>query len=519
MQNLFKTVWILISRIRQEFWLGEEVPLYSGAPETMIGESCKDIPYRILKVESFARNSASFFKVESMKTKKQKDFEQMPVVNFRAAGIDVGSKSHFAAIGQGKEDVREFGSYTNNLHELCGWLKAASITTVALESTGSYWRPLFILLQAYDLNPILVNGKYTKNVQGKKTDVLDCQWIQKLHTMGLLEGSFIPDLFTETLRQYCRHRNYLVENASDYINKMQRALRVTNIRLDMAVTDIAGKSGKDIIEAIIAGERDPEKLASLANIQVKKSREEIILALTGDWRDEYVFELRHCYEVYCYFHLKISECDEQIENLLNTRIEANEKADGEARANYTNKFKIKGKNKPKINLPKLSFQLTGGIDLCEIEGVKSGTIMAILSETGIDLKAFPTAKHFVSWLRLAPNNRVSGGKVISHRTPKGKNLLAEALRRAANSVGLAKKGSLSEFFKRINHKKGRLVAITATARKLAVIIYNMLTKKQPYQPQDQTDYLNKIRMNQIRSMQRRINQLNVLPHELLFVTS
>jgi len=252
----------------------------------------------------------------------------MPVINSSAAGIDVGSKSHFVAIGQEKDDVREFGCYTKDLHELCNWLKSVSVTTVALESTGSYWRPLFLLLQAYELNPVLVNGKYTKNVKGKKTDVLDCQWIQKLHTMGMLEGSFIPDLFTETLRQYCRHRRSLVEDAAAYVNRMQKALLLTNIRLDKALTDITGRSGRNIIEAIIAGERDPETLASLVRGGVKKSREEIVLALTGDWREEYLFELRQSYEIYCNFYQKITECDVQIENLLNVKIKENEMIDG-----------------------------------------------------------------------------------------------------------------------------------------------------------------------------------------------
>jgi len=519
MQNLFKTV--LLNDINNSFAIlvGWRSSFVLGTPETMIGESLNDIPYRILKVESSTCDSALIKKV--MKTQTAKDYEKMPMVHLNAAGIDVGSKSHYVAIGQQPEDVREFGCYTNDLHLLCGWLKSVSVQTVALESTGSYWRSLFVLLQAYGLNPILVNGKYTKNVKGKKTDVLDCQWIQKLHTLGLLEGSFIPDLFTETLRQYCRHRHSLIEDASGYISKMQKALRLTNIRLDIALADITGVSGKAILEAIIAGERDPEKLASLVNGNVKKSHQEIVMALTGDWREEYLFELKQSYEVYSYFHQKVNECDDHIDTLLNLRIEDNERTDGEARPEYTpgGRAKKKGKNDPKIDLAKLSYQLTGGVDLYSVEGIGRSTLMSILSEIGVDLKAFPTAKHFTSWLRLSPNNRISGGKVITRRTPKGKNQLADALRHAANGIGNGKEGSLCQFFKRITIRKGRLAAITATARKLAVIIYNMLTKKQAYQPQNQLEYLTKIRMNQIKNMQRRINQLKVLPQELVFVTS
>lgn len=449
-----------------------------------------------------------------------KDYQKMKVVNQNAAGIDVGSKSHFVSVGQHQEDVREFGCYTKDLHELCGWLQERSITTVALESTGSYWRSLFVMLQDYGLNPILVNGKFTRNVKGRKTDVQDCQWIQKLHMLGLLEGSFLPDLFTESLRQYCRHRQTLLEDASGYIKKMQKALRLTNIRLDVALRDVTGSSGKAIIEAILAGERDPEKLAALAHVNVKKSREEIALALTGDWRDEYLFELKQSYEVYSYFHQKITECDQQIESLLNSKIEKNEKQDGEARAEYTGKIKKTNKNDPKIDLQSLSFQLTGGIDLSRIDGIGRTTLLNILSETGVDLTAFPSAKHFSSWLRLSPNNKISGGKVITNRTSKGKSRLADTLRHVANVIGNSvKQGSLHQFFKRIAYKKGQLAAITATARKLAVIIWNMLTKKESYVPLDQSDYLSKVRISQVKNMQRRINQLKIMPQELKFITS
>lgn len=455
-----------------------------------------------------------------MGTHKLKNYEKMQVVNTNAGGIDVGSKSHFVSIGQKREDVREFGCYTKDLHELCSWLQENSITTVALESTGSYWRSLFVMLQDYGLNPILVNGKFTRNVKGRKTDIQDCQWIQKLHMLGLLEGSFLPDLFTESLRQYCRHRQTLLEDASGYIKKMQKALRLTNIRLDVALRDVTGSSGKAIIEAIIAGERDPEKLAALAHFNVKKSREEIALALTGDWREEYLFELKQSYEVYTYFHQKITECDGEIERLLNSKIEKNEKEYGEARSDYTGKIKKTNKNDPKIDLQSLSFQLTGGIDLSRIDGIGRTTLMSILSETGIDLTAFPSAKHFSSWLRLSPNNKITGGKVIAHRTNKGKSRLADALRHVANVIGNSvKQGSLHQFFKRIAYKKGQLAAITATARKLAVIIWNMLAKKESYTPLDQSDYLSKIRVSQVKNMQRKINQLKIMPQELKFITT
>ncbi len=446
-------------------------------------------------------------------------FEKMPVIHAHAAGIDVGSRSHYVAIGQSREDVMEFGVYTDDLHQLCHHLVEQGIATVALESTGSYWQPLFVLLQQYKLNPILVNGKFTKNVKGRKTDVQDCQWIQKLHTMGMLEGSFIPDLFTETVRQYYRHRQCLVGSASSYINKMQKALRLVNIRLDAVLRDVMGKSGKDIIEAILKGERNVKALASLVQPGVKASKAEIESALSGDWREEYIFELRQCYELYRYYHKKIDECDERIQHLLLEEIARKQKEEGLPLVEENIKIKKKKarKNEPNINLQRMSAELSGGIDISAIEGVGLGTILCLISEVGIDLKSFPTAKQFASWLRVSPDLKITGGKVISGKTKKGKNRLAHALMYAANAIGNMKIGGpLVHFFKRIERRKQRSIAIVATARKLAVILWNMLVKKQPYNTEPPTEYLNKIRLNQVKHIQRKIRQLDILENELTF---
>ena len=441
----------------------------------------------------------------------------MEIVRPNAAGIDVGSRSHFVAIGQSPDQVREFSCYTSELHELCAWLQSEGITDVALESTGNYWQALFVMLQDYNLNPVLVNGKFTKNVKGRKSDVQDCQWIQKMHSLGLLEGSFIPDLFTEKLRQFCRHRQSLLVNASDYIKKIQQSLRRTNIRLDVAIRDVTGKSGQKIINAILQGERDPKNLAALANYRVKKTKEEIAEALTGDWREEYLFELKQCYEIYCFLHAQVNECDKKIEGLLNEKIEAGEREHGEQRPEYNGSLKKQNKNTPAINIQELSFQLTGGIDLSAIEGVGQNTILTLLSETGIDLSSFPSAKHFSSWLHLSPNNKISGGKTLSSKTVSGKNRLAQALRHAANAIGTnLKGGALHYFFKRIAFRRGHLQAITATARKLAVIIWNMLTHKIAYQPIEQEIYLKRVRESQLKKVQIKIRQLHIQADELNF---
>lgn len=447
-------------------------------------------------------------------------FEKMPIVNLAAAGIDVGSGSHFVAIGQNKEDVKEFGVYTEDLHKICRHLVAQGRTTVALESTGSYWQPLFVLLQQYNLNPILVNGKFTKNVKGRKTDVQDCQWIQKLHTMGMLEGSFLPDLFTEKVRQYYRHRQTLVDNAASYINKMQKALRLINIRLDNVLRDVMGRSGKDIIEAILRGERNAEVLASLAQPSVKKTKEEIISALTGDWRQEYIFELRQCYEIYQYFHKNIDECDEAIKQLLTAEIKRKQNEENLAKAEDVKiKKKKSRKNEANINLQRLAVDLTGGVDISSVEGVGLGLVLCIISETGLDMKAFPTPKHFSSWLSLAPDIKKTGGKVINSRTRKGKGRLAKAFMYAANAIGNMKTGGyLVHFFKRIQRRSERRKAIIATANKLSKIIWNMLVKKEAYNPIMPEEYLDKIRKKEVKNIQRKIRQLNIKEEEILFAT-
>jgi transposase len=458
--------------------------------------------------------------MSEVKNKNSENFAMMDIVHPHAAGIDVGSRSHYVAIGQSKEEVKEFGVYTEDLHLLCKHLVANGITTTALESTGSYWQPLFVLLQQYNLNPILVNGKFTKNVKGRKTDVVDSLWIQKLHTMGMLEGSFIPDLFTETIRQYYRHRQCLMESGASYINKMQKALRLINIRLDAVLRDVMGRSGKDIIEAILKGERNAKVLASLAQSTVKASTKEIEAALTGNWREEYIFELRHCYELYQYYHKKIDECDQEIKKMLTAEIDRKQKEEGLVKAEGVKiKKKKTRENESNINIQLLAVDLTGGIDISSIEGIGVGFILCLVAETGLELTAFPTSKQFTSWLRLAPDLKKTGNKVISSKTKSGKNKLAQAFMHCANAIGNKKSGDyLVNFFKRIQYKKGRLVAIVATARKLANIVWNMLVKKTAYNPVPLKENLDKIRQNQLKNIQRKIRQLNVREDELLFVT-
>jgi transposase len=441
-----------------------------------------------------------------------KKTEKMSIINPNAAGIDVGSRSHFVAVGQNEEDVMEFGVYSCDHQAMIQHLKSAHIKSIAMESTGSYWQSLFLALIQAEFEVILVSGQQTKNVRAK-TDVKDCQWIQKLHSLGLLRGCFLPSEETGRLRTLNRHRNSLIEESSKMINKMQKAMRLMNLRLDVVLSDITGKSGTKIIEAILKGERSGEVLSQLADSRVRKSKEEIANALQGNWSDELLFELSDCYDIFKMLQDKIQGCDQKALLLLNqytknTGTAGNEKS--------LVKKQLKGKNQQRFNLPQISNNFYG-VDLFAIEGVSSNTIMTLISEVGQDIYKFETAKHFTSWLRLAPNNRISGGKVISSKTPKGANKLALTLRNAANTIDRIKKGSLVSFFKRIAYKKGRAAAITATARKLATIIWTMVIRKEEYKPMEEGLYNAILKAKNIFLIKQKMKKMNITISEISIV--
>jgi transposase len=438
----------------------------------------------------------------------------LEVVNPYAAGIDIGSRSHFVAIGQGEEDVKEFGVYNEDLKALSQWLLDNGINTVAMESTGTYWQNLYAVLQSSGFEVILCNGKFTKNIKGRKSDVQDCQWIQKLHVLGLLSGSFLPDEATEQLRTYCRHRSNLLEQAADTTRKMQKYLRLLNLRLDVVVKDVTGLTGLSIIDAICKGEINPEKLASLRNGNCKKSETEIAKALQCNGRKDYLFALRHEHQMYLNLQLKIKECDQEIEKMLNEQINN----DDNKREHYIEKkvHKRVNKNTPKnIDINLLSYQYFEGVDLLAIEGVSHSTVLTLISEVGMGIHKFQSAKQFASWLRLSPNNKISGGKVLSNRIPKGSNRLKIALRNAANAIGNLKDTALSNFFKRIAFRKGRVSAISATARKLAVIIWNMIVNRVPYKPETVYQFLDQKR-KKITQMKKLITKFEITSSDLSF---
>jgi len=444
---------------------------------------------------------------------------KMEVVNPRCAGIDVGSRSHFVAIGQGSGDVKEFGVYADDLVAICKWLKENKITSVAMESTGPYWQTLYVELSKFGFELYLVNGKFTKHVKGKKTDVQDCQWIQKLHTLGLLTSSFLPDETTEQLRTYCRQRSNWLKLAAETSSKMQKFLKLLNFRLDVVVNDVCGLTGLAIIADICKGNLDPQKLAEHRHYTCRKSKEEIAKALKGNNRKDYLFGLKQEYESYLYFQTKISDCDKQIEWFMKNEINADPIK--KRLKTSDKKFKKSNKNAIQMDLNQLSYKYFGGVDFMAIEGVSHSTVLSLMSELGPKgFNQFPTAKHFTSWLRLAPNNKISGGKVLSSRIPKGSNRLKVALRLSANAIGNLKDTHLSDFFKKIAFRKGRQAAVSATARKLAIIIWNMAVKKIPYLPAREYLFLDQKRqMKLVVKIRRQISKFEIKPEQLGFATT
>lgn len=444
----------------------------------------------------------------------------MEIINSKCAGIDIGSRNHFVAIGQNEDEIREFGVYNEDLKSISRWLSENQIKSVAMESTGTYWQSLYAVLLADGFQVILCNGKFTKNIKGRKTDVQDAQWIQKLHTIGLLTGSFLPDFQTEQLRTYCRHRAGLIALAATTTKKMQKYLRLMNLRLDIIVKDICGLTGQKIIAAICQGETDPEKLASLRNGNCKKSEQEMQKALQTNGRNDYLFALKQEFETYNQIQDKIIQCDAQIQIMLNETINN----DQNKKEHYVDPkiHKRTNKNTPKnIDLNLVGYQYFEGVDLMKIEGFSHQTLLTLISEVGLEgIKKFPTAKHFASWLRLSPNNKISGGKVLSNKVPKGSNRLKIALRNSANAIGNLKESTpLRDFFYRINFRKGRVSAISATARKLGVIIWNMVVNNTQYYNPENYLYLDeKRKLGLVTRIKKQIEKNGLKNEDFGFVT-
>jgi transposase len=398
-----------------------------------------------------------------------------------AAGIDCGAAMHYVAVPADRDPtpVRSFTTFTAALHGLADWLTACGVTTVAMESTGVYWIPLFELLEARGLDVVLVNARHVKNAPGRKSDVLDCQWLQELHSVGLLRGSFRPTAAIAALRAYLRHRDTLVQSAALHIQRMQKALVQMNLQLSVVLSDITGVTGLRIIRDILAGQTDPQVLARHRDVRCQASEADIVAALTGHYRPEHLFVLQQNLELFDIYRQQLTACDAAIQAHLAT---LTAQAPPPARPLPAPRTKTPPKardNAPRFDIRTPLHHLTG-IDLTQIDTIGPYSALRLLAEIGTDMTRWPTEKHFTSWLTLAPHTKITGGRRLRAPTLPSANRAAVILRLAAMSLGRTDT-ALGAFYRRLAYRVGKAKAITATARKLAILVYRSLKHGLLYQ--------------------------------------
>jgi len=432
--------------------------------------------------------------------------EALKQINFNAAGLDVGNDEIYVAVPEGRDEVsvRVFGTFTVDLYALADWLEACEIDTVAMESTGVYWIPIYEILEARGIEVCLVNARHAKNVPGRKTDILDCQWLQQLHTYGLLRASFRPEEEIRALRALVRHRENLIESMTREIQHMHKALQQMNVKLTNVITDITGLTGMLIMRDIVAGERDPEKLAQHRNVHCAQSEEEIAKSLQGHYKPEHVFELKQALAAYDFYQTQIKECDIEIEKCyaaFEPRVDDTDKPLPPPKRKRSKTTK----NAPDFNL-RLRLYRWAGVDLTQIDGPDALTIQKVLTEIGVDMSPWPTVKHFTSWLGLCPHNDKTGGKVIRRSTKKTQNRAAAALRMAAQSL-VHSQSALGNFHRRMRAKLGGPEAVTATAHKLARIIYAMLKNQTEYVDPGEDYYEEQARQRALKRLKRQAENL------------
>lgn len=429
-----------------------------------------------------------------------------------SAGIDIGASEIYVAVPSDRSDkpVRRFETFTDDLHQAAKWLKTCGIKSIAMESTGVYWIPVFQILDIYGFEVILVNARHVKNVPGRKTDVQDCQWLQYLHSVGLLRGSFRPAQDVCAVRSLLRHRDNLVKAASSHIQHMQKSLTQMNLQIHNVISDITGVTGLAIIDAILAGERNPLKLADLKDRRIKADKKTIAKSLTGDYRREHLFTLKQALQSYRNYQQLILDCDMEIESHLKefeSRIDLDNSPPSPPNQNGRKK---NGRNSPNFDLKSHMHRLLG-TDLTQIDGISDLTVHVVFTEVGPDLSKFKNAGHFSSWLGLSPQNKISGGKILSSRTRPGSNRLAQALRIAANSLWNSK-SYLGDYFRRMRARQGAPKAITSTAHKLARIIFHLIKKQKEF---DETVFFEQEQLHQQRLKNRLVKQAKTMGFQLV----
>lgn len=426
-------------------------------------------------------------------------------INPNAAGIDCGSTEHYVAVPADRDPtpVRAFQTFTADLHRLADWLTACGVTTVAIESTGVYWIPLYDILEARGLDVVLVNAQHVKNVPGRKTDVVDCQWLQQLHSVGLLRGSFRPTAAIAALRAYLRHRETLVQSAATHVQRMQKALLQMNLQLPTVLSDLSGLTGLRIVRDIVAGRTDPAILARHRDPRCHASEAELRAALTGHYRPEHVFVLQQNLDLFDAYQGQLAACDAAIEAHLHTLAAQAPAPAGPLPA--ARKRKPPRDNEPRFDIRTPLHQLTG-VDLTQLDAIGPYSALRLLGELGPDMSRWPTEKHFTSWLTLAPHNKISGGRLLSSKTPPAANRAAAILRMAAMSLGRTET-ALGAFYRRLAYRVGKAKAITATARKLAILVYRTLRDGLVYRDPGAAAYDAQHRERVIRRLRQRAANL------------
>jgi transposase len=429
------------------------------------------------------------------------DVESLPVLRPDAAGIDIGSRSHWVAVPPDRDadPVREFGSFTADLQKLADWLTSCGIKTVAMESTGVYWIPLFELLESRGFEVQLVCASHIHNVPGRKSDVLDCRWIQRLHACGLLRGSFRPPEQVVELRAYLRQHERLVHDAARAIQHMQKALLEMNLQLHHAINDITGVTGLKIVRAIVGGERDGHKLAAFRDPRCKQPREVIVAALQGTYKPEHLFELEQALATYDFYQEQIKACQKRIETRLDTlraHVELPEVPCPPPPPGRAKSARLG------LDVRSPLHRICGNVDLTQIPGIAPATALTVIAEVGTDMSPWPSEKHFTSWLNLAPGTKITGGKRLSGRRGPSNNRAGLALRQAAVSVGRTLT-ALGGFYRRIAAHRGAAIAVVATARKLGVLVFNALKHGQAFVEQGLAAYDQLQAERQLRSMKKR----------------
>lgn len=440
---------------------------------------------------------------------ESRPFAGISQVNKGAAGVDIGAHEIMVCVpaNENIQVVRSFGNYTIDLHNICDWLLQNRIKTVAMESTGVYWIPLFEELEHHGFHCCLISSRSLRRIPGRKTDVLDCQWIQTLHSYGLLEQSFRPQGDLIALRTLLRHRAQLIEHRAPHILHMQKALLQMNIQLSQVLTDITGATGLCIIRAIVAGERDPHQLAAMRNYRCRKDEGEIARALTGTWRAEHLFILAQSLRFYDFYTQQIEACDAEIEHEYSlARPHNNPPEPADILRFEKSKSRSHSHNAPKNINVRSHLKRISRVDLVAVHGISTSLAQTIVLEVGTDMSKFPNEKHFCSWLGLAPKNEISGGKVLRSRTQKTRNRAGQAFRLAAASVMRAD-CAFGAFYRRQKARLGPAQATVATAHLIARVVYRMLKYQVEYEPLSLKEYEQHYRQQQIKYLERKASKL------------